>query len=387
MPEWQKSGETLVFDPPNHVVTHVPTELNAAWKAQLSTGGTGWIVYKPSTSRKPADVIIRMCENPREDFLDRSWLLCDMVGSVVQISSLWLANHRRHGNDDAFTAVMNRTNPDGSPYISLGPVIQFDGKHDLDILMCDDQDPFFENVDLELNDLQVGDFVCFWNGRIYNLLSSGAWRNEFSYVMGIDVDGRTGNVRVLTNGPQIFLAGHGVHTKLYNAMAAELAAILNVETFLARFVVEEKVRATPGLREVSLGPQSKAVLWSPYESFDAPGAWWVEIPPEIWNKDWSYPTIDDVLKAVPRTIAKEAGGAGYVNPPRGDAVYFPLYEPAVAGPDGDSWRAYLRQRKANASFRPPSELKHLTIDGRIALGLFYRGPKTKFPVVRPRVRG
>jgi hypothetical protein len=88
-------------------------------------------------------------------------------------------------------------------------------------------------------------------------------------------------------------------------------------------------------------------------------------------------------------VAKEEGGAGYNPPPDPDAVYFPLFEPAVdqTDADGDSWRAYLRKRKANASFRLKSiDLKPLKIDVQLAPGLFYHGTNAKMPVVRPKVR-
>jgi hypothetical protein len=131
------------------------------------------------------------------------------------------------------------------------------------------------------------------------------------------------------------------------------------------------------------------VRWAPYEPFDAPGPWWVEIPEATWRDEWLYGTQAEVLNAVPRTVAREAGGTGYTAPPDAHAVYFPLYEPAVdhTDADGDSWRAYLRKRKADASFRLKSTtLKPIAIDGRLAQGLFYRGSRAKIPVVRPRAR-
>src|SRR6185437_16120143 len=120
----------------------------------------------------------------------------------------------------------------------------------------------------------------------------------------------------------------------------------------------------PTATQVTTSMGQTLVLWTPYEPFDEPGAWWLKIPKQVWHDEWNYATVNAVLKAVPRTVAKETGGTGY-NPPEDDVVYFPLYEPAVGQTpsDGDSWRAYLRQRKAKATFRAPTSLKPLTVDG------------------------
>jgi hypothetical protein len=130
------------------------------------------------------------------------------------------------------------------------------------------------------------------------------------------------------------------------------------------------------------------VQWSPYEAFDAPGAWWIKIPKDVWSGEWIYQSLDDAVKAVPRTVAKEAGGTGYNAPPDPDAIYFPLFEPQVSSSSsGDSWHAYLDKRKADATFRAPAKLNDLTVDGRLAQGLYYHGSaKTTIPVVRPKVR-
>jgi hypothetical protein len=130
-------------------------------------------------------------------------------------------------------------------------------------------------------------------------------------------------------------------------------------------------------------------LWSPYEDFDAPGAWWVKVPQSVWKDNWEFADVSKVLSNVPRTVSHSlaAGGQGYRAPKDTNAVYFPLHEPVIAGsPDGDHWREYLRKRKADPDFVAPSELRSLTVDGRLALGLFYYGKSSKVAVVRPKVR-
>jgi hypothetical protein len=385
MTEWkEKYGLVIVFTPPQgQAPIYFPKDIRSSWRVSVTPAGTMWVVYQPSPSRKAADVIRRMFSSPRTSFQERNWLYCDMVVSVLSIEALWLGNHRRRGDDVDFEEVANK--PD---YMQLGPVVQFDRTHDLDRLMIDDHDPFFENLELDIDNLEIGDFVCFWSSRIYDLIvPDGAWRNEFSLIMGIDVDGVSGKVRILTNGPQIWLAGHGIDTVLYSGMADNLVTWIGNALKLLRAELFLKLKLNGDPTEITTELGQKLVLWTPYEKFDPPGAWWLKIPKSIWRDDWDFASVGDVLKAVPRTVAKEDGGTGY-NPPEAETIYFPLYEPVVTqtDADGDSWRAYLRKRKANATFRVPSVLSPLNVDSRLASGLFYRGSITKIPVVRPKVR-
>ena len=381
MTDWSFSREgsritSVSFNPPNAPLpVRVPNSVTQSWRVDASKD---WINYRP-TATAPADVIVEMF-TARGDFWDRSWLFCDQVGSLVNLEALWFALRRRTGNDTAFNTVMNRAD-----YVKLGPVVR-KAQHDIDILMADDTDPFFENLAVEFDDLQVGDFVQFWNSRIYAMLPpyGGPWTSEFSLVMQIEIDGAKGNVlKPLSGGPQIWLAGHGVHTMPYDSMATETTDHLK-----SRFVKARELVANTA-SDVVFDGNNVYVRWSPYEDFDPPGAWWVQISKGKWHDHWGYATLADAQDAIPRTVIPETGGTGYHPPPNTEAIYFPLFEPAVAqsGADGDSWRAYLRQRKANPQFRPAStKLKELSIDGRLAQGLFYRGSKAKVPVVRPRVR-
>jgi hypothetical protein len=382
MPDWaaynMTTGGFVSYQPPNQAPpVRFPPNVAAAWRINSNNLS---VTFQPSATVTPA-AIMRELFTPREDYWDRSWLYCEHVGCLVNIQALRFGLHRRTGNDDDFNAVMRR--PD---YIELRPiVVSVASGHDFNLLMADDQDPFFENLLVDVNDLQVGDFVRFWNSRIYTMLPpyTGPWTSEFSLVMRLDLDSATGNVRApLGAGPQVWLSGHGVHTVLYNAMATEVAAHLTSRFEAAR-------QALPNAVDSLVDNQVVFRRWSPYEAFDPPGAWWVEIPEKVWKDKWGYKTGEEALGAVPRTVAAESGGQGYNAPHDSTALYFPLFEPALAQTpaDGDSWRAYLRLRKANPQFRPASNtLKKLTIDGRLAQGLFYRGSKNKVGVVRPRVR-
>jgi hypothetical protein len=385
MPDWQDQGKTIMFSPANgSPPVHVPSSIASSWRSRATSGGTIWVTFKPTAALTPAEVVRRMFEIPHENFLDRSWLFCDMVGAALSIEALWVGRARRDGNDAAFNAVMRK--PD---YISLGPVVRWRAPQDIDTLMADGaDDAFFENTEIEFADLQVGDFVVFWNSRIYSLLSAGAWANEFSYVMDVDADPSTGKIRVTGTGPQVWLAGHGLHTSLYNAMASELTAQIGELLRSSRAAIAATLKANPATTMVNAPGGVKYVKWAPYEDFNTPGAWWLMIGESTWKDDWAYTTRDQAVGGIPRAIADDPdGGPGYRQPPDTKAIYFPLSEPTVGQTetDGDSWRAYLRKRKTDRAFRASAQLVDLTVDSRLALGLFYRGSQAKVAVVRPRV--
>jgi hypothetical protein len=382
MPDWRDLGSTILYEPKDgSEPVHLPSAIAGSWTPGHTKGGTIWVTFKPTQSVTPAEVIRRMFDVPREDFLDRAWLFCDQVVAALNIEALWFGRTRRDGNDKAFNSIMNRQN-----YVSLGPVVQFDGPRDLDTLMADGADDLhFENTEVQFSDLQVGDFVLFWNSRIYTFLTRGAWGNEFSLVMGVDANPTSGRVLEKSNGPQVWLAGHGIDTQLYSGMASELTDHIADLLKNARTRVINMMRANPGITSID---GDRYVRWAPYEPFDDPGAWWIRIPETTWRDGWAYVSSREATQGIPRTIADDPnGGPSYRHPPDADAIYFPLWEPSVSqtGQDGDSWRAYLRIRKADSSFRAPKRLADVKVDGRLAAGLFYRGSTRKIPVVRPRV--
>ena len=124
---------------------------------------------------------------------------------------------------------------------------------------------YFENLQIDLADLQVGDFVVFWNSRIYGLLTHGAWGNEFSLIMGVDSDPTSGRVIAGADGPQVWLAGHGMDTSRYSAMAAELAGQLKDLLNTSRMTVTGAVAANSGATVAG-----QFIKWSPYEDFQRP---------------------------------------------------------------------------------------------------------------------
>jgi hypothetical protein len=287
------------YSPANGALpVHFPDAVKQSW--QVDPIEEAWINFIPSTA-VPSDVIQEIFA-PDRDFWHRCWLFCDQVGSLLNLESLMFALGRRSNGDyTKFNQVMNTSMPPN--YVRLGPVVR-STEHDIDQLMADDQDPYFENIDVDFDDLQIGDFVRFWNSRMYTMLPpyTGAWTSEFSLVMALDIDGKNGKIlKPAAGGPQIWLAGHGVHTRLYNAMATEVT-----DTLVSRFKKARKLVAT-ATGDVVVDNGQRYVRWSPYESFDPPGAWWVEILKKKWRDRWSYATEADVLAGVPRTVGRETG--------------------------------------------------------------------------------
>ncbi|HXQ69726.1 MAG TPA: hypothetical protein VN844_04545 [Pyrinomonadaceae bacterium] len=388
MTNWQDQGDTIFFNPPIDSTATIkqanirfPKKVTKAWLVLVRAGSSfGWPTFQPNAGLKHDDVFRDMFDAPRENFFDRNWLYCDQTGSAVNIEALEFGMKRRPGAPHTkFETAMTT-----EKYVRLGPVVRTHREKNMGILMSDDADEFFENVFIDHNDLQIGDFVCFWNNHLYDLIAIGAWRNEYSHIMAIetDIDGR---VTTTALGPNISLSGHGLITSTYSAMATDM--IDHVKKILDQLRIALKAAVSAGATPPTTRNGQTLVQWSPYENFDSPGAWWIKIPKSIWEGEWIYQSLDDAVKSVPRTVAKEAGGTGYNAPPDPDAIYFPLFEPQVTSSNGDSWRAYLDKRKADASFRAPTKLKDLTVDGRLAQGLYYHGStKTTIPVVRPKVR-
>jgi len=386
-------GAGLVWsDPVTKDPRRFPIPVDQRWK--VDPNDPSWIVYQPKAGVSAIGVINRLLGLPRHDFWERSWLYCDHVASVLCIEAMLFGGERRakdaverSANASAMETLLNTAD-----HVKLGPVV---GNPQKGCLMCQGvAGPHFENGDVGLDHLQVGDLVRFWNSLMYGYLppGGGAWGSEFSFVMGIDFDDRTGKLTSTAAGPSIRLAGHGVDTTTYNGMALDTAKQVGERLATARLMIEILLDSHPNSDFCPTVPACipcSFELWSPYDSFEPPGAWWVKVPQSVWKNKWDFSDIDQVLKNVPRTVSHSlaSGGDGYHEPKDKTAVYFPLYEPVITpAADGDRWHEYLRKRKADPAFFVPIDLETLKVDGRLALGLFYYGKNVKFSVVRPKAR-
>jgi hypothetical protein len=306
-------------------------------------------------------------DEQRENFWQRTWLFCDTCISALQIESLRFALKRRTGNDEEFDRLQTER-PEG--YIALS---YFAGLDDVDLLMADTDDPYFENLrDRRAPDLQVGDHVIFWNSYLYGAATLGDWTNEYSLIMDIDSDPETGGIRL----SGLRLQGHGLPEKNYRSFQEQLKDHV-VDALGDAWRVVAAVGTDPARPRIRYaGMDARFVRWSPYEDFAAPGAWWIQVPR-------TYTSFDEVaaMPQVVHDLPSDQQGPGYQNAPFPDSVYFPLFVPRIAG----GWRGYLERRRTDLTLRPP-KLQRVDVDLSIVPGIFERGEDQPIHLVRPRVR-
>lgn len=384
---WKEYGGTLKWIGPNGLDVKVTRSVEASWRPE-EKWRTDWIRYDTDPAVDPLQTLDAFFSYPRENYLDRSYLYCDMVVSGTLLASYAHAWRRRDAANSAFKDAFK------PHYVRMGPVVQparwdpvaraYRLVVNLGELMADGpDDPFFENSLVDFDDLQVGDHVCFWSNKVYLQFENGAWGNEFSLVMNVDPDPATGRIPITGNGPRMELAGHGIHTCSYSAMALDLSGRLG--RLLTNAANNARLAGSATQLE-----SDKFVKWAPYEDFDPPNAWWLKLPRDVWEKAWGFNSLSDAADAVPRTIFHNTNtnlAIGYRPPPDPDALYFPLFEPRV-GPSltmKHSWQAYLDRRAGDPAYRAPTKLDPLMVDADLAMGLFFRGSKAKIPTVRPRV--
>jgi hypothetical protein len=344
------------------------------------------------------DMFIPTPADKWEDWWGRTWMWCDHVIAALHLDSLLLGRRRRDGNDTRFNDLI-----DGD-YVSIGAVVGAASRAlDVDRLMADDDDPFFLNTVVPVNDLQVGDHLIFWNSFIYGMISTGDWRLENALVMTIDSDPRSG-IQMAGNPPslQLSLQGHGTPRFPYGRYTGHIAdklrgAMRHVQEQIENAVASDSSRTSLMYSERG---GTEFVLWSPYEAFASPGAWWIRIPRARWSGDWGFASVEEAVQGIKKSVGhvSEAGttfhvlngdtgavrlatGSGYHAPPDTDSVYFPIYEPAVQ----NAWNGYLPSRRSGPVASLPSRLRRLVVDGAMMPGIFYRGVSQPVPIVRPKV--
>ncbi len=383
-------------------------EQPAQWKA----GASGleyerWLV--PSGGRTPASVVDALF-HPSDNWGGRSWAFCDHVVSALHIEALLLGLRRRpapKGGENVFNGIVTGHS---SGYVKLDALVRsypptpdaagnFDLEKGLDdnCLMADGPaDPFFENRTIFEQDLEIGDLLLFWNSFLYQAVASEEWQLENSLVMDVDCNPDTG---ALYRG-RLALQGHGIGVRRYAAYQDGVMAQLRPAVAAIRKAIADASAAATTLDWD--GTSERLIKWEPYQPFRAPGSWWVRIPvgdvlsaSELLHADGTPLTdqeAEDKAKgAVQGSFRSDelAKTAPLAPPLRTRCIYFPVFEPKFGFDDAvhiSAWAAYLAERAAGRNPRVPQRLGSVELGGRLAPGMFRRGPGLPIPTIRPRIR-
>jgi hypothetical protein len=314
------------------------------------------------------------------DSWDRSWLFCDHVIAALHIEALRFAKHRREQSDATFDSILTtHASPPG--YISLDALVgNTSTPVNVPELMADQSDTkFFINDLVPEPDLEVGDHIIMWNCFAYSYVSEGDWRLENTLIMDVDSDPITGG----QHRNQLAMQGHGTQILLYarynqNIKKYFASALKSLQLKVRQFAQNNPTATT--LDPPWKGVQNSVIKWSPYEDFDPPGAWWVQISSEDWGKN-----DDAAQKAIGLSVGPDPHpGTGYHPPPGPGWVQFPLFQPAIKG----GWKTYLDKRRADPNFRAPSKLADVKVHAEDMPGLFHDSSlaaANKLPCVRPRI--
>jgi len=269
-------------------------------------------------------------------------------------------------------------------YVSLDALVSTTtGTPDRHMLGADQLDiVFFENHDIPEANLEVGDHLIFWNSFAYKSIDEGEWALENSIVVDVDSDPATGG----HHRSHLKLQGHGTPQLIYSKYIDAVGGYFGRSLAKLQQRVRNFAASNPHAVEMSwLSDPHRVVKWSPYESFPAPGAWWVCIPSTRFGSGAAGDNA--AAAAIHKSVAADAApGTGYNWPPRSPGnVYFPLFEPNLAG----GWSTYLKKRSTDPSFRARGHvLQDVKVDGASIPGLFHDGaapPHNTIPVLRPRV--
>ncbi|HEU0029476.1 MAG TPA: hypothetical protein VFQ53_02500 [Kofleriaceae bacterium] len=362
---WGVNGRRLEWNMPPRGL-RLPARIAGDFK--VSSLDPYFLTMRNSTRRASAIVDdmfhVGLSDTDREDFWERSWLMCDHAVSALLLDGLRFGLRRRTGNDDAFDRVLS-DNEEGA--VQLGP---FAGA----LLPS-----YFQHLGLRADDLEIGDHTIFWNSHLYLALTAGDWRLEHSLVMDVDSDPTTGRIRL----EGVHLQGHGIGELSYRRYQRGILAHVKEALAEAQRLARD---AGPGPNGATIDYAGNApgfVRWAPYEQFGSPGAWWVFVPPvdrfgrsERFNGLRSNPKVVMDLPPLRR-------GAGYVSPPF-TGLYFPLFTPRIK----HGWNGYFAKRQNDPTFKPP-KLDATEVDASIIPGIFVRGVEEQnavIEVLQPKAR-
>jgi hypothetical protein len=246
---------------------------------------------------------------------------------------------------------------------------------------------YFVGDEFPPGDLQVGDHVIFWNNYLFRSIFATDFGLENSVIS--DIDGE------LIHSSFV---GHGEPNKAYADFAdAMLGALKGLfKTF------REQITALNGEEGVLnfAALHFQLIPWSPYgERFHAAdasqlqvvSAWWMRIKlQDTASGARAALTLSEALIVFPHSVAIDTSKQ---QPPTvnitdhaadwRESIYLPLSVPnGVRG----GWPAYFKAREAGEITSADVALDDVVVDGSWAPGLYFAGPNTKVPVIRPKVR-
>ena len=365
--QWEPGHHRLYYNVGPEPGNRFPTAEAGNWSLDSPNY---WQQLKPtSTGAAAIDALFK----PDPDWWGRAWLFCDQVLSSLNIEALLFGLRRRvqPPTDVAFNAIVTGH---AAGYVALGAFPDGSPGTGTPHLMHDTADPYFENTSIDEADLQMGDWLVFWNSHIYTRIAAGEWKNEHSVVIEIDSDPVKGGIQ----RDRLHLQGHGTKEQVYGSYQSGIASELDLSLNLVRKAIAAAPSGTTKLDWNGL--KGLLVKWEPYEPFNAPGAWWVSM--EIADGGWN--NFTEALDAVPGAVAFDAfASTGYSSPPSKTAIYFPLFRPNW--PDG--WDGYLGKRRHDPTWRGvPKNLVTYHADGSIVPGIHYSGrSSTPIDLIRPKV--
>lgn len=348
------------------------TKLRKAVKDDFPPSSDSYVLdFWPRAGRHPAQVVDDLF-TPDEDYRERSWCYCDHVLAALHIEGLRFGRRRRTGDDAAFNDIVTGHS---RGYVQLAPVVGDTGALDEDRLMADDDDPYFDNAEVPIAHLQIGDQLIFWNSMLYPVVSKGEWKLENAIVVEIGSDGIEGGIEP----KRLKIMGHGTEPFTLGQYTAMLRNKV-------RFGFEEARRtvtagAATATHHSFLG-RGHLVKWNPFDdAWNRPGPWWVAVAPKRG---------ESVDHAVTRLgIAVRTDPAYPSQPPQipefgapSTLVYVPLYKPQYGA---TAWVDYLTARRGGP-VRVSRTLVPVIPDNSVVPGLAYPGAPTPDapPVVRPK---
>jgi len=312
------------------------------------------------------------------DFWNRNWVFCDHMLCVIHLDALRFGLRRRNSNSD--------TEFDGLGDMHLTPLLGDTAASSPNGLIASGK-TYFVGDTFHPGDLEVGDHIIFWNNYLFRSIFATDFGLENSLIT--DVDGELAHSSFV---------GHGESNKSYGDFADAMLGALK-----ARFkFFRDQIIANGGVDQVLSSQRYKYQLipWSPYgEIFHAAdaaqlqvsSAWWVRIRLEDTGASGKPPLkLAEALLAFPNSVAINTAKQ---TPPEVDipdhasdwreSIYLPL---SVPNGRRGGWPAYFQAREAGQITSHDVALDDVKVDGSWAPGLYFHGPGTKVPVIRPKVR-